>query len=134
VVTRQVQQFCHAEHTKIFGTFSWGWETPLSVLARTEQKRKPDFAEQLEAVAEDGTSEGHLSNDCHDVLEIEFVPEAPELNWLISSEEEMYAEWPKLVTLVLSLRTQLVGFSAIKANLDARVVELLSGLDDKLAI
>jgi hypothetical protein len=46
----------------------------------------------------------------------------------------MYAEWPKLVTSVLSLRTQLVVFSAIKANSDAGVVELLSGLDDKLAI
>jgi len=53
---------------------------------------------------------------------------------LISSEEEMYAELPKLVTSVPSLRTQLVVFSAIKANSDAGVAELLSGLDDKLAI
>jgi len=66
--------------------------------------------------------------------EMEFVPEAPKLNRLISLEEEMYAEWPKLVTSVLSLRTQLVAFSAIKANSDAGVAELLSGLDDKLAI
>jgi hypothetical protein len=115
----------------------WGSETPLSVLARTARKRKPDFAEQLEAVAEDETSEGHISNDYHDVFEdeeMEFVPEAPELNGLISSEEEMYAEWPKPFTSVLRLRTQLVAFSAIKANSDAGVAELLSGLDDKLAI
>jgi len=46
----------------------------------------------------------------------------------------MCAEWPKLVASVLSLRTQLVAFSAIKANSDAGVAYLLSGLDDKLAI
>jgi len=70
-------------NTKIFGTSSWGSETPSSVLAQgTARKRKPDFAEQLEAVAEDETSEGHISNDYHDVFEdeeMEFVPEAPEL-------------------------------------------------------
>ena len=60
--------------TKIFGTSSWGSETPSSVLARTARKRKPDFAEQLEAVAEDETSEGHILNDYHDVFEDEFFP------------------------------------------------------------
>jgi hypothetical protein len=43
-------------------------------LARTARKRKPDFAEQLEAVAEDETSEGHILNDYHDVFEDEFFP------------------------------------------------------------
>jgi hypothetical protein len=121
-------------NTKISSTSSWGSETPASVLARTARKRKPDFAEQLEAVAEAGTSEKNLSNVSHDVFEdeeMEFVPEAPELHRLISTEEEMYEKWPKLVTSVLSLRTQLVAFSAIKANSDAGVADLLSGLDDK---
>ena len=125
-----------AEHEDIFHVVL-GSETPASVLARTARKRKPDFAEQLEAVAEDGTTESNLSNVSHDVFEdeeMEFVPEAPELHRLISTEEEMCAEWPKLVASVLSLRTQLVAFSAIKANSDAGVAYLLSGLDDKLAI
>lgn len=119
---------------------SEGLETPLlSVLAQTERKRKLDFAEQLEAIAEDGTSESNFSNVSHNVFEdeeMEFVPEAPELHRLILTEEEMYAEWPKVVTLVLSLRTQLVAFSGIKASSDAGGVaaELLLGLDNKPAI
>jgi hypothetical protein len=125
-------------NTKIFCTLLSGSETPTSVLARTARKRNLDFAEQLEAVAEDGTSDSNLSNVSHNVFEdeeMEFVLEAPELHRLISTEEEMYAEWPKLVTSVLSsLRNQLVAFSAIKANSDAGVADLLSGLDNKLAI
>ena len=83
-----------AEHEDIFHVVL-GSETPASVLARTARKRKPDFAEQLEAVAEDGTTESNLSNVSHDVFEdeeMEFVPEAPELHRLVSTEEEMYAE------------------------------------------
>jgi len=118
-------------NTRIFGTSSWGLETPSSVLSGTARKRKPDFAEQLEAVAEDETSESLLSRDQHEVFNIDEVSKP---NRLISTEEEMYKEWPKLVTSILSLRTQLVAFGAIKANSDAGVEELLTGLDDKLAI
>jgi hypothetical protein len=113
-----------------------GFGNPGVCFGANRAKAQAGFCGTIGSVAEDGTSESNLSNVSHDVFEdeeMEFVPEAPELHRLISTEEEMYAEWPKLVTLVLSLRIQLVAF-AIKANSDAGEADLLSGLDYKLAI
>ena len=124
-----------AEHEDIFHVVL-GFGNPGVCFGANRAKAQAGFCGTIGSVAEDGTSESNLSNVSHDVFEdeeMEFVPEAPEFHRLISTEEEMYAEWPKLVTLVLSLRIQLVAF-AIKANSDAGEADLLSGLDYKLAI
>jgi hypothetical protein len=39
--------------------------------------------------------------------EIEFVADAPDISSVVHSEEEVRAEWPKLVQSITSLRSQL---------------------------
>jgi len=117
---------------------SWGEVSPAKVLERTARKRKPDFPERLNKVDEAGVSFNDMveqRSDNSDVAdEIIFVADAPDITSVVHSEEEVRAEWPKLVQSITSLRSQLASLSGSSTTSTVEFAEILSTLDNKLAI
>ena len=79
------------------------------MLERTARKRKPDFPERLNKVDEAELSFNDMveqRSDNSDVTDdLVFVADTPDITSVVHSEEEVRAEWPKLVQSITSWRS-----------------------------
>jgi hypothetical protein len=66
--------------------------------------------------------------------EIVFVADAPDITSVVHAEEELKAEWPKLIQSITSLRSQLASISNTSTTSTVEFAEILSKVDNKLAI
>jgi hypothetical protein len=96
------------------------------------------FRSALNKVDEAGVSFNDMvkqRSDNSDVTdEIVFVADAPDITSVVHSEEEVRAEWPKLIQFITSLRSQLASISNSSTTSTVEFAEISSTLDNKLAI